>query len=365
MSNSDKLKASALKFCRIDNSFDISELLQRIKEILVEGNSHNAVTFSEKNWIWQYKNLPSKDVRIYVCLSEDKIVGYYHVPVYEGTVEGARKKIAVVQDVAVSIQMRGQNVFRRLAEFATSDLAHSNIDLVYTFPNEKSIHTFLKYNGYKRVSIFDSYILPVDTRFIIQSKFHALGAEKLLGFLSDKYFELRGDKLTEDFKVCIKDDFDEEVTMLFQQYNAKFVCHLNRTQEYLRWRFLEKPGGKHFLITLQKQSKIVAAAVFKIDEILKIRTAVVLDFAFELEDYFVKLLYFVRNNTGMLFSEKINMLFVSCCRSVLANSRNKLIKIPLRFNPRPLNLLVRTESESEQVFDGRNWLALLSDWDVL
>lgn len=339
--------------------------MERIKEILLEGHSHNAPTFSEKNWIWQYKNLPGKDARIYVCLSEEKIVGYYHVPIYEGVVNGAKKKFAMVQDVAVSSQMRGQNVFRRLAEFATSDLADSNIDLIYTFPNEKSIHTFLKYNGYRRVGIFDSYVLPVDSTVVIQSKFRFSGIEKLLGLAADKYFELRDDKLPQDFDVCIKDDFDDDVTGLFQQYNAKFVCHLNRTQEYLRWRFLEKPTGKHFLITLQTQSGIAAAAVFKLDEILKIRTAVVLDFAFEREDYFIKLLYFVRTNTSTLFGEKVKMLFVSCFNGVLANSKRKLIKIPLRFSPRPLNLLVKTTSKSEQVLDGQNWLALLSDWDVL
>lgn len=357
----------ALEFQKIDESFDISELLRQIKEILLEGGSHNVASFSEKTWEWQYKNLPTRAARIYICTFDHKIVGYYHVPVYEGVINGKKKVFAMVQDVAISRSMRGRSVFRKLAEFATDDLINSDVNLIYTFPNQKSIHTFLKYNEYKQIYTYDSYLLPLDTSAVIKSKLKLFGFENVIGFLADKYFDFRSHKPTKGFDVKIKNNFDEETSDLFQRFNSQFYCHLNRSADYLQWRFFEKPGEKHFLITLQNDLKTIAAAVFKIDEILGTKTAVVLDYAFESETHFAQLLYFVRKNATSLFDEKISMIFTAfCCDKFLHNKTYGFIKIPRRFNPRPLNLLIRNVTEDEKkVSDHRSWLALLSDWDVL
>lgn len=358
---------AALEFRKIDDAFDTSELLRQIKEILLEGDSHNVGSFSEKTWQWQYKNLPTRDARIYVCTCDGKIVGYYHVPVYKGVGGGQEKKFAMVQDVAVSRSMRGRSVFRKLAEFATDDLANSDINLIYTFPNQKSIHTFLKYNDYQQIYTFDSYLLPLDASAVIKSKLKLFGLENVAGFLADRYFDLRSRKTAKGFEVKRKDRFDEETADLFRRFNSKFEYHLDRSAEYLQWRFFEKPGGKHFLMTLQNDSQIAAAAVFKIDEILGTKTAVILDYAFESEAQFAQLLYSVRKNAASLFDEKISMIFTAfCCDKFLRRKTYGLVKIPQRFNPRPLNLLVRNITEDEKkISDHRSWLALLSDWDVL
>jgi len=357
----------ALEFQKITDSFDTSELLRQIKEILREGDSHNVESFSEKSWEWQYKNLPTRNAQIYVCTCERKIVGYYHVPVYEGIIDGEKKTLAMVQDVAVSRSMRGRSVFRKLAEFATDDLVNSGINLIYTFPNQKSIRTFLKYNDYQQVYTYDSYLLPLDTAAIIKSKLKLFGIENVAGFLADKYFDLRSRQLTKGFGVEAKNLFDEETGDLFRRFNAQFDCHLDRSADYLQWRFFEKPGGRHFLLTLQNDSQTTAAAVFKIDEILGTKTAVVLDYAFDDETHLVQLLYFARKNAASLFDEKISMIFTAfCCDKFLKAKTYGFIKIPQRYNPRPLNLLVRNNTEDEKkVFDRRSWLALLSDWDVL
>ena len=362
-----ELTESKLEFYKIDNSFDSEELLHRIREILHEGDSHNVENFSEKSWRWQYKNLPKRDARIYICACAGKIVGYYHVPVYEGAVGGERKNFAMVQDVAVSVSMRGRSVFRRLAEFATEDLINSGINLIYTFPNQKSIHTFLKYNGYQKIYAYDSYILPFDTSSVMKSKFKLFGLENLFGAVFDKYLDLRNLQPAKDFAVKTKERFDAPTAELFERFNSKFICHLERSADYLQWRFFEKPVGKHFLLTLENDSKTVAAAVFKLDEILETNTAVLLDFAFDDEIYLVQLLHFVRKNSDALFGEKVSMIFTAfCCQNFLQNKTYGFVKIPERFNPRPLNLLVRNITENEnEVLNARNWLALLSDWDVL
>lgn len=358
---------SDLRFHKITGSFDTFELLERIKEILEEGDSHNAESFNNQKWLWQYKNLPGHDTRIYICYWENKIVGYYHVPVYEGLANGKKKNFAMVQDVAVSSLMRGRGVFRQIAEFATNDLVNSNVNLIYTFPNQKSIHTFIKYNGYQHIYTFDSYLLPINANTVIKSKLKFFGGEKLAGWIADKYFDFITIPLSKDFQVQIQEKFDEEIVSLFQTFNADFAYHLNRKQDYLQWRFNEKPLGNHFLITLKNNSKTISAAVFKLDEIMGVKTAVLLDFAFEDELHLVQLLHFTRENHTSLFGEEVGMIFTACCcHSFLKKKLYGFVKIPSGFNPRPLKLLVKNITEDkETITNPKNWLALLSDWDVL
>jgi hypothetical protein len=359
---------SDLEFRLLENDADIEELILQIKDILQEGNSHNLTTFDRQHWEWQYRNLPTAETRIYVCICEKKIVGYYHVPIYDGYFGNVAKRFAMVQDVAISNKMRGRGVFRKLAEFATKDLVDSAaVNLIYTFPNQKSIHTFLKYSGYKEIYTYDTFVLPVSASKIIETKFSFIGIEKLAGFFVDKFFNLRSAKLPKDYEIRVDDSFDTETLRLFADFGKPFSYRLNRSKEYLKWRFCEKPKSKHFIITLRKGSEVVAVAVVKLDEILGTKTAVLIDFAFQNELDFSILVHSIRKDCNSLLGEQIGMIYTNfCCGNLLKTQSFGFIKVPIKLNPRPLKLLVKNVSESEDtVLNHNEWLALLSDWDVL
>jgi hypothetical protein len=360
-------KQLELKFCRINANADTKELLKAIKEILHEGNSHNAAIYTNNYWSWQYQDLPESNAHIYTCTLDDKIVGYYHIPVYKGKLKGLNDNFAMVQDVAFTSNLRGGGIFRKLASYANEELAKSGIDLIYTFPNIKSIHTFIKYNGYTKVCTYDAYILPVKTASIIKSKINLLGLEKIPGAVADWYFSLYKNMLKSANKVNVKEHFDEEVIELFQKFNCQFEIHLDRTKEYMNWRFFKKPEGRHFLVTLSMNNEVVASAVIKIDEVLGVDTAIILDFAFLDEKYLVQLIYYVRKNDGVILGQKISMIFIACCcNQFLQNKKYGFIKILEKYNPRPLNLLVKIIKETNLDYGERNnWLATLADWDVL
>ena len=79
---------SELTFSAIESGAGSDELLLSIKQILTEGDSHNAAAFSKPYWEWQYKNLPSKRSAVFTCENDDKIAGYYHAPFYKGQING-------------------------------------------------------------------------------------------------------------------------------------------------------------------------------------------------------------------------------------------------------------------------------------
>jgi len=135
----------------------------------------------------------------------------------------------------------------------------------------------------------------------------------------------------------------------------------------MEWRFFGKPGQKHFVFTLEKNDCICASAIIKIDEMLKVRSAILLDFAFTEEKYLIQLLHHIRKNHVQFFGEKIAMLFTAFnCNRFLKNKKYGFIKIPEKINPRPLHMLILPANEnSEIIYKKENWLTTLADWDVL
>lgn len=359
-----KSGTSALKFYRIDTSQPHPELMTRIREILKEGQSHNAEIFSEDSWNWQYKELPSHEARVYVCEAEGKIMGYYHVPVYEGIAEGEKKKFAMVQDVAVSDVLRGRGVFRQLAEFATQDLIESDIFLAYTFPNAKSIRTFLKYNNYQLVKTFDTYILPVDSAAVIAAKTKIPLLNYLAGIPLDILTSVKLSGENSELKARVYDYFTDETIALFQKHNSTFQFHLNRSAEYLKWRFQKKPTAKHYVLTAEKNNSVLAAAVVKADKMFGVDTAIILDFAFSDKSGLKNIVTYLRKNSETIFDRKVSLIFTACCSDVNFSSLG-FFKIPQRLNPRHLNMLSNAlEKANDNCNSSSSWHATLADWDV-
>jgi hypothetical protein len=73
---------SKISFKRLNN-YEIPSLLKTIKIIKNETKSYDKNIDKINYWKWRYKKLPSKRSLIYVAKEKKKIIGYYHIPVYD------------------------------------------------------------------------------------------------------------------------------------------------------------------------------------------------------------------------------------------------------------------------------------------
>jgi len=352
---------------RIDESH-FPQLIEKVKSVLQETGSHKAQVFGARFWTWQYRDLPTHETRIYGIMADNEILGYYHVPIYQGLIRGERKHFAVVQEVAVSRRLRGQGLFRRLADFATGDLLQSGIQAAYTFPNEKSIHTFLKYNGYTRISTFQTFLLPVRSGAILGSKVNLGGIEKLAGFFGDLLFGCIS--VREDIKaeVRLHKEIDKDILGVFSAYQKEHTIALLRDEIFLKWRFEGRPSSTYQYFAIHKGGRVLAAAIFKLDEMFQNPVLLLMDFAYlsKKEKYLLQLIQHVKRHGGKEIGEDFNLILASGNSKVLPRLKRigflPLLKV---FNRRPLNLLVRNlAGNSEDIFSPENWHLTLTDWDV-
>lgn len=359
-------KVSELVFCKAEEK-DHIPLLELMSKVLLAGDSLHAEKYTLAKWKWKYFQLPSNTAHIYLCKENDEILGYYHCPVYAGTMNGQKKNFAMVQDVGVSEAARGKGVFKKLADFANAELLKCGVNFIYTFPNEKSIHTFLKYNGYKKIETFSTFLLPIKSGQILASKFTFLKLHKPIGALADFVYKVKLAPKNNAYSVFKEEKLSEEMVQLFLQFNSKFKNTLTRDFAYMHWRFEKKTHGKAYFFTAKKANKLVALAVISIEELLGSKAAVVLDFACESPQAFAQLFTNVKRNAAQYFDEKPAFFFTS-----VSNSNNALfkasgfLKIPEKLNPRALHLLGKNVSENEkEVLAPESWNFTLSEWDVL
>ena len=360
--------STALRFSRIEPQQQ-EQLLLEIRNILTEVGAHTVDIYNQTYWNWQYTQLPTGKSYVYAAWDAEKIIGYYHVPLYRCSVNSEEKLIGNIQDVAVNPNYRGVGLFRQLAEFANQDLDDSDVDLIYTFPNDKSIRTFLKYNDFKIVSAVPAYIRPVSVGGILRSKINLLGLEKIAGFFADGLINLFSKNIKlKDVSIETITEITDEVEAVFADYSKQFQNHLVRNKAWLDWRYLKSVRGKHHVLALREAGKLTAITVVKEDEMLGNPSLIVMDFAHGngKENSLLYLINEVRRNPT-LTNFKFNLLFVSGLAPALATfGKIGFMKIPEKVNPRVLNLLSRSSSKlkADSIQLEKNWLLTLGDWDV-
>jgi GNAT superfamily N-acetyltransferase len=358
----------ALRFSRIEPKQQ-PQLLQEIHNILTEVGAHNVEIYNQEYWDWQYKNLPTGKSFVYATWDDDKIIGYYHVPVYRCSIDGEEKLIGNIQDVAVNPNYRGMGLFRKLAEFANEDLDTTEIDLIYTFPNDKSIRTFLKYNKFSTVSAVPTYLRPIHSGAIIRSKINLFGLEKVPGLFADLFINLFSKNIQlVDASIESITEITDEVQSVFTEFSKPYRNHLIRDKAWLDWRYLKSVRGKHHILGVREAGKLTAVLVLKEDEMLGSPALLLMDFA-HLNEKQTALLFLIDQvrQQKVLKDVQSNLLFTSAISPLLpALKQIGFYQIPEKVNPRILNLLARTLSELDEkpLLQEQNWLLTLGDWDV-
>lgn len=348
------------------------QLMSAIKDIMEENSAHNLNNFDHKYWDWQYKKLPTHKTDVFVGRdSESNILAYYHVPYYTGKYNGGETNYAMIQDVAVSNQLRGQGLFSKIATFANQHIDDSQIKIIYTFPNHKSIHTFVKYNNFTVLSSLNAYILPLNIAQLIKSKLSLGGIENIFGKLFDLFWKVFSifSFLPKKYKIERHYSITENIAEVFEKYSYSFDFGLKKDKTYLDWRFIEKENQKNHIYTISDNDGITkACAILKEDEIKGIPCLLLMDLAYTLDDgdeYFLRLMSNLRNNHQKYFGGKIGLIFTSLNVPIERKFyKIGFFKIPQKINPRPLNLLIRSNEGNPQIYNKEKWNVTLCDWDV-
>lgn len=346
------------------NQSDKPKLLDTIKNVLIETDAHDLNVSNSDNWSWQYDNLPSSESHIYLAKHNDKIIGYYHIPTYQFIIAHKKIKIGHIQTVAILKEYRGKGVFQKLAEYANSDI-NNFVDLIYTFPNHKSIHTFLKYNGFKLVRSLPVYVMPIKMRKLIPEKYYFLKKIPFIWSVTDVLFNFLSLSITTNQRVKLIDQIDDEVEHIFLNFSPN-KNRLVRDRSFLEWRYRKSPKGKHLIVGLYNKDILQSVVILKEEKIFSTLGYVIMDFSYRSKQHFLQLLSEIKNVKDVK-AKSISFLFLSGLNGDLSFVRKiGFLPVPQSLIPRKLNLLTRITGRTEmpEPIDPNTWLITVGDWDV-
>src|SRR5437667_4627369 len=90
---------------------------------------------------------------------------------------------AMVQDVGTLSAYRRQGVFRAMGGFALERLRAEGVDFIYTFPNARSLPSFVRNHGYAVVARVPVYLAPLDLGALLGSRLRVGAPGRWLGRL--------------------------------------------------------------------------------------------------------------------------------------------------------------------------------------
>ncbi|MDG2061624.1 MAG: GNAT family N-acetyltransferase [SAR86 cluster bacterium] len=345
---------------------EIPNLLEAIKSVLIETEAHDLMGAHQDSWNWQYKSLPSSESHIYVAKDNNKIIGYYHIPTYKLKTKNQELKIGHIQAVAIQDSYRGSGVFRKLAEFANEEINH-HVDLVYTFPNEKSIHTFTKYNQFQLISALPVYILPLDLGNIIASRYQLPKFLQAAFSFFTLVFHVLKKGLQKNEEIVLIPDITQETEELFIEHGKKYTFRLHRDKKYLTWRYLDSPKGTHKVICLKEEKIIKAVAIIKKEKMFSSEGLVVMDVAYKDKKYLYKLMTNLSQVDIFDDTRSADFIFISGLDEYIRHLKKYgFIPIPQKLVPRQLHILGRwtKATDDKKLFKSSSWFITLGDWDV-
>ena len=234
------------------------------------------------------------------------------------------------------------------------------MNLIYTFPNDKSIHTFIKYNEYTLVGSLPTYILPTRLNKIISSKINLYGLENIFGCVMQWYLNSLKKNLNQDEYIFTISSFDDNINKLFEDFSHNYLFSLTRSEAFLKWRYIDRPEIDYKIAGIKSSSSLEAVVVYKKDVILKNNCIIILDLAFKDIIYAQKLLNGITSheaNNDPNFESSFVFL-AGYIKDINKLKNCGFLRIPDNVNPRKLNLLVKNVGSKKlnKASDSSSWL---------
>lgn len=190
-----------------------------------------------EEWNWMYYNNFGFEQQIMLAFDGDNLVGQAAGVSLKFFFHGREIYGSRTQNVMVHPDYRRKGVFFELLSRLTKCSSEDGIDFVLTFPNDNSLHTFVKKLDYKHLFDMEMYKIP----------------------LQDISLDISADKKT---RIC---NPREAVAISFRGILEEELDGFtnDRSKNFLKWRYLDPPGRDYHFLLFESEKKISGYMTFK------------------------------------------------------------------------------------------------------
>jgi len=314
---------------------------------------------------WQYTENPFGKAVVVLAKDEEKVnevIGTNTIIPMQVWIGKKIIKSSLACNVQVDPKYQNQGIFSKLLDFMNSVASKKDISFLYAVPNDNSYNAFIKHNSTKIST------LPLYVKILKPSEYFDSQIGKILR-ISDfiwKPKELKNSQI-ETYKGKISKEFEEVMKKALE----RIPIIVNRSVEFLEWRYNQHPTRKYRIFVLKEDSHIKGYIIFRITNVNKKRIGIIDDFLVDenikKKDNFKKLVnaavYDLYKNGASIIITTFNKKFLE--GKILQKSG--FFKAPEFLKPESLNCIVMPFQkngffEKTKIYD--NWFFSFGDYDV-
>ncbi|WOK05362.1 GNAT family N-acetyltransferase [Imperialibacter roseus] len=168
-------------------------------------------------WKWRFQDNPAGKHMIKLMWDEDKLVGHYAVSPVLLNLNKKKVLTSLSMTTMTHPEYGGRGIFGELATALYKDLEEKyQVKAVWGFPNNNSHYAFVQKLGWKNIGLAHTIVCS-------------------------------GEKISrpENVPVNVLDDFTLRHAEILQTEVGKFDISVDRSIDYLRWRYLQNPSHKY------------------------------------------------------------------------------------------------------------------------
>lgn len=320
--------------------------------------------FDSAEWEWKFK----RSTILVAMNDKDEAVGIRPTIIMNLKYYDQVIKAGMNVDVMTHPQYQRRGIFSTLVKKSYNKLKKSDVNFVYTFPNEQSFPGYERSLHWTKISTIPLLIKPVNMKNLL-SKY--IKNNKVCSILSPFvtlgskfYFRVKGDN-GEDLDFKRINNFNKDFDTLWEKISSQYNICVIRNHNYLNWRYCERPGYEYNIFAAFKQDELIGYIVTRKDNMFGFNLGIIVDIL-AINEVVTK---FLIKNAFESIKNQVDVVGCLMLEHVTYYNALKELgfrEIPKRFSPKDFYFVGKFEEEIYSVDDylDKKWFVTFGDIDI-
>ena len=215
---------------------------------------------------WLYRENPHGQARVWIAESRDKreVVGVASAFPRRMYVDGSAKRGCVLGDFCIDSRYRTLGPALQLQRACLAEIDAGTLAVCYDFPSRSMTAVYTRL-GVELQERMVRMAKPLRTARQIGERVKLRPLARGLSAAADRWLALRDRSMKKSSECAIgvhEDVCGEEFTALAERLGARYGVCVQRTAEYLNWRYRAHPHRRYEILAARRNGVLVGYAVF-------------------------------------------------------------------------------------------------------
>jgi hypothetical protein len=346
-----------------NDSPPISKLVDLAKSYYQSGE-----IISEKYLDWQYNKNPFGYPYYSLAFDKDLVVGQYLVIPLKYRINNSIINGTLSLNTLTHPNYQGKGLFIKMATETYEFCRKSNISLTVGFPNPLSYGGFVKKLNFKSLGYCDLMICVLRPFTFLKNQFQLKKKKNKHGGDVEIKIELKNRSNCNTIITNLTTNDCKSYDIFWNSITEKSnLISLDKTWDYINWRYFEIPSRKYYLIKSVQNGIITSVCAFRVEKVLGTNTAIIMDLLM-LDECDAKLL--LKEIKRNLRKNKINAITIIRPNNIKVKKllvKNYFFKIPKKILPQPIPYIFLQHNKINsniKIDDIFNWTVSFGDYDI-